>query len=367
MPQHASSADAALMPELDADVLILGAGPAGCATALALQQTANLRVILADRALHQPFRIGESATPDVPGLLRHLGVATTAPPQLYQGTLSLWGGKARFDDFLQRGQGPGWHLDRAAFDQYLRDAVQGRGGRIITDANLSGLARHGDIWRAEFGVASSLSASVLVDATGRRAALATRLGAHKHRLDALIGLAVQAEIAHGLVGQTLVEPCAQGWWYAAPRHGGGAVVALMTDRDIAAAEHFRAPAIFNALWAQTGQLRALVPVPAAPDVISFPAHSGWLNQAAGPGWVAVGDALLGLDPLTSSGISCALRDGIAAAGLITAWRAGADPAEAARSYAARSATAWRHYLAERRERYSWEKRWPESLFWSRRN
>jgi flavin-dependent dehydrogenase len=365
MPQQASIAETAVMPELDADVLILGAGPAGCATALALQQAGCTRVILADRALHQPFRIGESATPDVPALLRHLGVPPLGAQALYQGTLSLWSGKPRFDDFLQRGQGPGWHLDRAAFDQHLRDAVQAGGGRIITDAHLSSLARYGDIWRAEFGLAG-LTAAVVVDATGRRAALATRLGAHKHRLDGLIGLAVQAPTAHGLAGLTLVEPCAQGWWYAAPRHGGGAVVALMTDRDIAATQHFRDPAVFTAAWAQTERLRPLVPVPDSADIISFPAHSGWLNQAAGPGWVAVGDALLGLDPLTSSGISCALRDGIAAAALITAWRTGANPAEAARTYAARSTTAWRHYLAQRRERYTWEKRWPESLFWTRR-
>lgn len=348
----------------EADVLILGAGPAGCAVALALRQAGCARVVLVDRALQWPFHIGESATPDVPTLLRHLGVISKGH-LLYHGTLSLWGGQEQFDDFLRRGQGPGWHLDRAMFDQQLREAVLEAGGEIVNGA-LCHVVRQDNLWHVGLGTIGTFRAPIVVDATGRRAAFATRIGAQKHKLDGLVGLAVRVKNARELAGQTMVESFDQGWWYAAPRPDGGAIVTLMTDHDLAATGRFRDPTIFATLWAQTKRLQTFVEIPEDADIVTFPAQSGWLDQAAGPGWVAVGDALLGLDPLTSSGISNALRDGIAAAQLVMSWRSGADARDVARLYAARANHAWQHYLEERHERYGWEKRWKDSPFWARR-
>lgn len=350
--------------EQETDVLVLGAGPAGCAVALALRQAGCARVVLVDRALQWPFHIGESATPDVPALLRHLGV-TIEGHLLYHGTLSLWGGQERFDDFLRRGQGPGWHLDRALFDLQLRETVLEAGGEIVNGA-LCHVVRQETLWHVGLGTGGTFRTPIVVDATGRRAAFATRIGARKHKHDGLVGLAVRVENAKGLAGQTMVESFDQGWWYAAPRHDGGAIVTLMTDHDLAAAGRFRDHAVFAALWAQTKRLQTFVELPEDVEIVTFPAQSGWLDQAAGPGWVAVGDALLGLDPLTSSGISNALRDGIAAAQLVMSWRSGADARDVARLYADRANHAWQHYLEERHERYGWEKRWPDSPFWARR-
>src|SRR5690349_6553232 len=104
------------MPADRYDVLISGAGPAGCATALALVQ-AGAAVLLLDRPLNQPFRIGESATPDVAGHLAKLGLKQALDDHLpYHGNVSLWGSDTpQLDHFLFRAQGHGWHLDRAAF------------------------------------------------------------------------------------------------------------------------------------------------------------------------------------------------------------------------------------------------------------
>ncbi|WP_247892025.1 FAD-dependent oxidoreductase [Azospirillum argentinense] len=83
-----------------ADVLIVGAGPAGSATALALRAAGVPRVVLVDRAAHgsperAALRVGESATPNVGPLLARLGL----PDDLgrlghrpYHGNLSLWSG-----------------------------------------------------------------------------------------------------------------------------------------------------------------------------------------------------------------------------------------------------------------------------------
>jgi flavin-dependent dehydrogenase len=104
-------------------------------------------------------------------------------------------------------------------------------------------------------------------------------------------------------------------------------------------------------------------------VASFSAASQYVDRAIGAGWLAVGDALLGLDPLSSSGIAGALEDARAAVDTIVAWRSardGAAAAAAARGYAARAEETLRRYLAERHAWYSRERRWAEQPFWARR-
>ena len=59
------------------DVIIVGAGIAGCATALALlQQLPELKVLLLERksSTPQPFRIGETLPPQAMALLQQLGL-----------------------------------------------------------------------------------------------------------------------------------------------------------------------------------------------------------------------------------------------------------------------------------------------------
>ncbi len=365
---------------LAADVLIVGAGPAGSATALALVQAGVDQVLLADRPTGMPLRIGESAAPGVGPSLRRLGILDDLEELghlRYHGNLSGWGNlDLEVDDFLHRGVGHGWHLDRAAFDGWIRALAVERGARLISPAALEAIARSATGgWCVRLRRNDHLveaTARVVVDATGRCATVAARLGGRRHRLDSLIALATTATPAPngGLCGFSLVEAVETGWWYAAPVPGGRAVVTLMTDHDLARTGGLRRPAVFREAWAATRHLSILVPPPADTrlSVAVFSAATQYIDRAAGPGWLAVGDALVGLDPLTSSGISGALEDGFAAAETIVSWLSGAKssggPDTAA--YAQRADGTLRRYLAERRVRYACERRWSESPFWSRR-
>ncbi|MFJ2865952.1 hypothetical protein [Kitasatospora sp. NPDC087314] len=89
--------------------------------------------------------------------------------------------------------------------------------------------------------------------------------------------------------------------------------------------------------------------------------------AAGPGWVAAGDAALAFDPLSSQGIVTALHTGARAG------RAVADcPADGGRTTAALAdRTAFLDGIAAAYRRnhantYDQEQRWPLSPFWRRR-
>lgn len=358
-----------MIPTFAVDVLIIGAGPAGAATALGLLAAGIERVLLVDRPIARPFQIGESATPDVPGLLERLGLERDLGRlghQAYHGNLSLWGGGAPLvDHFLFRARGHGWHLDRAAFDAWLRQEAVARGAHLASPASLSAIAPMTDGWRITVEGLGAVTARVVVDAAGRRAPLAVRLGAQQQRIDTLVALAVQTRPAKGLEGLSLVEPFSDGWWYAACLPNGRAVVALMTDHDVAQTHGFHDTARYIEVWRNTELLMARVPPPSKSAPISvFAAHSAFINKAAGSRWIAVGDALMAFDPLTSSGIAGALDDALSAVPAIQSQLEGNT--EASHAYVRRANASLKRYLTERQQHYSAERRWADRVFWARR-
>jgi flavin-dependent dehydrogenase len=323
-----------------------------------------------DWPLARPWAVGEAATPDVGPMLARLGLPDAMRAHVaYQGNLSLWGGRREIDDFLHRGRGNGWHLDRDAFEATLREAAVARGANLVRPARIDQLVWEGGCWSVQLSNGSEWRSRILVDATGRRAVLATRLGANRRRIDALVALCtlMPRPAASALAGLSLLESFASGWWYAAPVPDGRAVVCMMTDREIARQGELRQSHRLRQAWGETTELsRRLPPSAAMSAVASFPAHSACLDRAAGPGWLAVGDALMAFDPLTSSGISGALADGLAAADTIVAWLAGEPMAPAGRAWARRADTSWLRYLDQRRQHYAAETRWPDSSFWALR-
>lgn len=370
---HAPYLDLSHRMATDVDLVILGAGPAGCATALAAIAAGVERVAILDRPTHQAFRVGESAAPDVVAKLRRLGISDDLEARGHRPcytNLSLWAGERRFDDFLHRSTGDGWHLDRERFDEDLRLACCERGAQLLTPAVLESLRWNSGEWQLKTtcqGKQHLLNCRYLVDASGRRAALCRRLGIERKRLDDLVAVACKGPNAGKLEGITLVESVADGWWYATRLPDGSALLALMSDAALVRRKGLRNPETFYALWARTEELQQWLP-PTRQHTLSlgcFAAYSGFVTEAAGPGWLAVGDALAALDPLTSSGISNALGDGLAAAPVITDWLHG-NSLQAAEQYALRANRGINCFLREWQGQYGLERRWSDHPFWARR-
>ncbi|MGH9418574.1 MAG: NAD(P)/FAD-dependent oxidoreductase, partial [Thermoanaerobaculia bacterium] len=99
-----------------------------------------------------------------------------------------------------------------------------------------------------------------------------------------------------------------------------------------------------------------------PAVASSASHR--LDRLTGDGWLAVGDAATALDPLSSQGISKALRAGVRAAKAIREWLDGS--AASLESYAGAVAAEYDVYLAARNRYYAMERRWNDAPFWQRR-
>jgi len=362
------------MPMSEYDVAIAGGGPAGAAAALTLLRYSSLRVVLVELSDYRGPRIGETVSPALGPLLVYLGVweRFTADAHLAAySTAAAWGCPVvRTHDFLFSGQGNGWHLDRRRFDLMLAEEVVVAGGTRATGTVVAHCERHGAGWLlslARDGVSSgAIQARFVIDASGRRAALARRLGA-RQVYDRLAGVTGFVSFADGRArpALTLVEACPSGWWYSAPLPGARMVAAWMSDIDLLRAGREHTTAGWRARLAEAPHTRARLEGGRLEGPLHLrPAGSQLLMPAAGRGWAAAGDAAASFDPLSSLGIGHAISSGIQAARVAHATLC--DTGDTAYSYSSNVARVARDYLALRRRYYAVEQRWPDQPFWARR-
>jgi flavin-dependent dehydrogenase len=356
------------------DVVIIGGGPAGTATAIALARF-GWSVTVLERSHYESTRIGETLPPEIKHSLIALGVweRFLADGHLESpGTVAAWGQTELYDnDFIVNPHGHGWHVDRRRFDLMLARAAAESGvevlcgGRGIRIVRSSPLVWH--IGAVVDGQRLERQAALLVDATGRSASPARRLGGHRIVYDRLVGL-VGFVSGSNMTGErrALIEAVAWGWWYSALLPDGQQVGAFMTDADLLPAGQSARAGFWRDKLDQTRHTRARIGVSAlgnGPRVVL--ASSSRSPIVAADGWVAVGDAAASFDPLSSQGVTWALESGLMAAEAIDLHLRGHGPAFLL--YARAVDSAFVDYLTTRARYYDRERRWPNSPFWRRRH
>jgi flavin-dependent dehydrogenase len=316
-----------------------------------------------------PRRVhGETLAPGCRPLLTRLGVYDAflhGGHSRCEGTMAAWGtAEVRFTDYLMHPERHGWRVDRDAFDRMLASEAKRR-GTMLVHADVREVRRDGDRWLVTTAD-REISARLIVDATGRHAAIARRLGARKIVADQLVGIAgvLEPNRAIEYASFPLIEAREDGWIYSAVVPTGDIVVVAMTDSDIAHDLHgadswqcWIANAPHTSRRTAGAQLRGTIAVASA--------SSQRLDPIAGDAWLATGDAAAAFDPLSSQGITSSLRSGIDAASAIRRHLAGS--AEAIAEYAQSIADNYDAYLTTRGLYYAMEQRWPSSPFWQRRS
>ena len=356
------------------DVALLGGGPAGCATALALAHR-GFSVALVERSSYHNLRVGETLPPEVRFPLISLGLwdqFKRNAPFASPGIRCVWGkADVHQSDSIFNPYGTGWHVDRRCFDAMVARTAERAGAYLFTSVSRTSCfeSRTGDweICAVRGGKQSIFHAKFLVDATGRASMLARKRGARRIFYDRLVGVVVFFSTLAGnpLGDYTFVEAVEDGWWYSALLPNSCGVVAYMTDSDLNSRGSDRPIQYWQKQLDKTIHTKALInccALESGPFILA--ASSSKLNQLSDRNWMAVGDAAVAFDPLSSQGVYKALESGIRAARAIENYFGG--DGTALRSYAAEMEESFNHYLLMRNKYYGLERRWPHSTFWRRR-
>jgi flavin-dependent dehydrogenase len=267
------------------DILIAGAGPAGCAVALeALARGYSVAMSEAPRA-RAPVHLGEIARP---------GEFTAGDEYSVESeSFVLWSGP---------GIGVAWsnpaaQIDKHAFNENLRRQAIHAGANYLPETRVRSLERTGGRWRIDT-TSGPIDSAWIADATGRVAAIARKLGARRVAFDRLTATTVTFPPS-GRPTQHLVEAAENGWWFCAHHPALGTVGTYFTDNDLRTD--------FDDALRQSRCAKVFLPADGAgrPNILA--AGTAMLDPVAGEGWFAVGDAAWSCDPLSSSGISNAFR------------------------------------------------------------
>ena len=319
-------------PEVtDPDVVVIGGGPAGAATAAFIAQGGR-RVVLLEREGTPRFKVGESLLPGSFEILERLGVVDTMRdshfPKKYSVQFFSGSGRASspfyFSETEDASHSQTWQVLRQEFDGLLLDNARRLGVDVRFGVSVKEILfeNHRDGDRATGvrmmdtdGTHRDLPARVVVDATGQRSILARQLGLRTPdpclRMAAVFTHFEGAHRDEGIdEGATLIMSTEgqKGWFWYIPLPENrvsvgvvGPIEHLIQGRPSDPQQIFdeeveRCPAVA----ARLEHARQAMDV----KVLNDFSYSS--SQLAGDGWMLVGDAFCFLDPIYSSGVFLAL-------------------------------------------------------------
>ncbi len=365
------------------DAVVIGGGPAGTVTAHSLARQ-NFRVLLIDPTNFQKKssrKIGESLPAAARPLLRHLellDVVENGSHSASYGNASAWGqDQLQTQDFILDPNGLGWHLNRTQFETDLRTRAENSGveiwrtslldfENILTPKNSKELRSSRWRLKTDCGMART---PWLIDATGRGAVVARKIGASRTKEDSAMTLFQWfGTSAADTDSRTLVESRPEGWWYTSRLPDHSRVLSLQTDPSLVL-ELLHSPGLWQKRLKETRHIGAtLHRAEPLTELRCVDASSAHLSTFAGDGWLAVGDAALSLDPISSQGLFNAIYTGHKAAQTITNALELAENSELfVRDFQDRLSEIHQAYLRNRRFLYLSEQRWPEEKFWQERH
>jgi len=330
--------------DADYDVIILGGAFSGASSALLLKRDLpELRVLVVERTMEFDRKVGES-TSEVGGCfltrVLHLNPYLSANHYQKHG-LRMWFCKSpedRVEDCTELGPKfqsrlPTFQLDRALLDQHVLELAVEAGAELLRPATIrevklaEGEASHQVSLTTSAGETITFTARWVIDASGRAALLAKKLGLHRplgdeHPTSSIwcrfrkvnpIDSYKSRKMHPSLMSRVRASRSSatnhlmgRGWWvWLIPLANGDYSVGIVWDRSVFTlpdgpnlTERLRAHLMNHPI----GRLMFEGAEPVEDDTFYYKGLPYHTEQMAGNRWAMVGDAAGFIDPLYSQGL-----------------------------------------------------------------
>lgn len=323
---------------MDADVIVIGAGPAGGAAAFQLAARGR-SVILLERQ------------PD--GRAKPCGGGMAASVQRWfpfdlSPAVERVIRRVRFSWCLEDpvlaelpGDAPFWIVRRSRLDAFLAERAVAAGARLLQPLAAERLRRQEQLWHVDLSDGGALSARavLIADGSGSRLATAHGLGPAHPRYAATMSVDVDGETAEPDTARFEFGLVHHGFCWAFPRQGGWSIgVGTFIGQQEADSE-----AVLHALLPSLG-------LPPDAGVRRHGLLRVWDGHhplhgrgEAGTGLLVAGDAASLCDPFLAEGLRPSLLSGCRAAEALDQWLAG--DAQATAAYSQRMRAEWGDSMA----------------------
>ena len=316
-------------------VVIIGAGPAGCALATLLARQGG-DVTLFDDGRHPELLVGESLVPAVVPILRRLGVEeqTASFSRVKPGVSFVWSPSdrvsVRFARFAPDVFPYAYNIPRPRFDASLLESAIAAGAcHIPVRARLQPASgAPGEIALAPETLAAvpgldGRHPHLIVDATGRARQVARTLAIPAH-------LGPRKDVAHFAhfegyrwddePGQVIIARGRAGWIWCIPLQERLSIGIVLGQDDAAQLGRTPAERLDGAIASDPWLAGVVGPGRRVTDVATYSNYQLISERGFGRGWVMVGDAFGFVDPMLSPGVFLALRSAELLAEALSPWQ-----------------------------------------------
>ncbi len=318
--------------DINTDVLIIGAGPAGTSAASLLNQ-AGLKVCIAEKEKFPRFVIGESLLPHSMDLLEEAALLAPIQAQNYMVKHGAFfaKGEIAFDVNFAEQFSPGWkytyQVPRADFDKVLADTVQNKGVQILYQHTVTEVSvSHEDSWaqlKNAQGESLKINSRFILDASGYGRVLPRLLNLDKptdfpHRMALFSHVTGDKRPAGMDEGKIWVCVVDEGMWiWMIPFSNGKTSIGVVGENKMFEKFPTDPEERLRSIIALDPRLKerfSNYQLTFPPRIIEGYASS--VKCFSGPGFALLGNATEFLDPIFSSGVTLALESANRAAKLL---------------------------------------------------
>ena len=358
---------------VETEVIIVGKGIAALVMSLLLKRKGIPHLLLDRSTVRKQLALGETLPPSALPLLQSLGLLDLFESNSLHKTYgyhSAWGSTAIVDHnfFFHSPFQYGLKINKQSLEQDLESLIS---------ENILRFEKMTAIRLEEQGVTVELQndqerivlrGKCIVEATGRNRALLKLLGITSEEYDQLTAYSCHLprrehpKITHGV----FVESFEHGWGIVSRLSDEMQVMSLFSRQHVGIHRELKDYSYWPEILFGTAHLREFLSAGSDIRVVGGDAGSSRATQLAGKCWLAIGDAAIAFDPLSSHGITNAVYTAHRAVEAIALHLSNPDD-KYFREYAESLSAIFATYLGTRHELYHRERRWPGAAFWTSSN